>query len=90
MENGKVVETLIDVDGDSKADYQFNDTNGDGKFDVVHMDADNTDGILETTMTTAEYGAGALGSVAEYESLIAHPTSHDDSAAATNTDSFDV
>ncbi|MEE4023953.1 hypothetical protein V1Y59_12775 [Gordonia sp. PKS22-38] len=61
IEDGQVVSSAIDVDGDGNLDVQFVDTDRDGGYETTVMDADN-DGSPDTVVTDTD-GDGQADSV---------------------------
>lgn len=79
--DGRFDTVAVDTDGDGIVNATLIDTDGDGRFDLITSDNDN-DGIQESYLTSNDNGAGSLGNIDTYESLIPADDSYHTQAAA--------
>lgn len=79
--NGRFDTVSLDTDGDGVVNATLVDTNGDGAFDLISSDDDN-DGSQESYLTSADSGAGSLGDISTFESLIPADDSYHTQAGA--------
>lgn len=63
----------VDSDKDEVPNTAYFDEDGDGKIDSALADVDNTDGVLETTLTADDLGSEDLGSMDTFIDMIEHP-----------------
>ena len=108
IEDGVVVHSIVDADGDGIPDVElfdtdrdgtfdavavdsdkdgipnsvFADTDGDGKLDLAKSDVDNTDGILETTVTAEDLGSDSFGSISDFADMVEYPAEGSSEAPA--------
>lgn len=72
-EDGTFDAVTVDSDKDGVPNTAYFDEDGDGKIDMSMSDVDNTDGILETTLTADDLGSENLGDMDTFVDMIEHP-----------------
>lgn len=68
--DGEFDTVSVDSDKDGIPNSIYQDSDGDGKIDVVASDVDNSDGILETVITSADLSGQPIGDMSEFTNLI--------------------
>lgn len=63
----------VDSDKDGVPNSVYADQDGDGEIDVAISDVNNTDGVLETVLTSADFGGQSLGEMSDFTNLVEVP-----------------